>query len=264
MPYHPNAPRSNDNPSNSQADLLDNFGQINTSFATNHVGLTVGSNSGMHTKVTFPKAFGYTTDPGLTSPASSVYPKTAALGTSNELFFQNGSLFSNVVQLTGLPLANGSISTITQAANGVVTTATPHGLTTGNLVTIYGAYGMTQVNGVTYTITVTGASTFQLNVNTSLFGVYTGDSAFYTTASSTKYGLKTPWGLIINMGTAVAASGGATLNFAIPYPMGFTPLCAIMTNKGISPVSQPIVNNFGQTSIGYKAAVDVFYFIAGK
>lgn len=67
-----------------------------------------------------------------------------------------------------------SISSITQAANGVVTTAVNHGYTTGDTVYIANATGMTQVNDLMFTITVTALNTFQLNVNTTGYGAYTG------------------------------------------------------------------------------------------
>jgi hypothetical protein len=67
-----------------------------------------------------------------------------------------------------------SISAITNAADGEVTTAAPHGLATGDKVYISGATGMTEVNNNIYTITVNGASTFLLGIDTSAFGVYAG------------------------------------------------------------------------------------------
>lgn len=69
-----------------------------------------------------------------------------------------------------------SINNITQAANGVVTTASNHGYSTGDQVLISGVGGMTEVNNSAiqpYTITVTGVATFQLNINTLAFGAYT-------------------------------------------------------------------------------------------
>jgi hypothetical protein len=69
---------------------------------------------------------------------------------------------------------NVAISNITQAANGQVTTFTNHNLTSGQAVLITGVVGMTQINSSTvpYTITVTGATTFNLNVNTTAFSAY--------------------------------------------------------------------------------------------
>lgn len=102
MPYHPSIPQATDNPTNSQADLLDNFGQINTAFNVNHIPFTGGGNSGYHTKIFFQAPLG--ADPDLTAPQSSLYPKTVAGAT--ELFFQNDVGAANVYQLTNLVLTN--------------------------------------------------------------------------------------------------------------------------------------------------------------
>lgn len=67
-----------------------------------------------------------------------------------------------------------NISNITQAANGVVTTAANHGYSTGDQVYIVGVTGMTEVNNVIFTITVTGLATFELNVSTAAYGAYAG------------------------------------------------------------------------------------------
>jgi hypothetical protein len=69
---------------------------------------------------------------------------------------------------------SGTITNITQAINGVVTTTDPHNLTTGDSVTITAVTGMTEVNNEVFVITVTGANTFQLNIDTSGYTAYTG------------------------------------------------------------------------------------------
>ena len=69
-----------------------------------------------------------------------------------------------------------SIINITNAANGVVTTAVNHGYSTGDQVLISGVGGMPQINNPAiqpFTITVTGLNTFQLNISTLAFGAYT-------------------------------------------------------------------------------------------
>lgn len=69
---------------------------------------------------------------------------------------------------------NATITGITKA-NPAVVTATAHGLRDGDLVTISGVVGMTQVNGNTYSIKVVNANSFNL------VGV---DSTGYTTYTS--------------------------------------------------------------------------------
>lgn len=80
-----------------------------------------------------------------------------------------------------------SIGGITKANPAVVTTSAAHGLETGDVVTISGVGGMTQLNGNSYTITVTGSTTFALNgVNSSGYGTYTSGG----TATSYGYAIR--------------------------------------------------------------------------
>lgn len=65
-----------------------------------------------------------------------------------------------------------AISGITQAASGVVTTAVPHGFTTERSVVLTGIVGMTELNGRLCNITILGASTFSIAVDTTAFGAY--------------------------------------------------------------------------------------------
>lgn len=78
-----------------------------------------------------------------------------------------------------------SVSSITNANPGVVTTGSAHGFTDGDLVTFSGAIGMTEVNfdnttDTVYMVASASPTTFELNtidgdnVNTSAYGVYAG------------------------------------------------------------------------------------------
>lgn len=64
------------------------------------------------------------------------------------------------------------ISAVTKANPGVVTTREPHGLTTGDTVTITGVGGMTELNGNTYTVTVISTTTFSIGTNTTSYTTY--------------------------------------------------------------------------------------------
>lgn len=68
----------------------------------------------------------------------------------------------------------GAINNITQALPGSVTTTTNHLLQTGQTVTLSGVGGMTEVNGNTYTIIVTGVNTFTIGIDTSAFAAGVG------------------------------------------------------------------------------------------
>lgn len=91
------------------------------------------------------------------------------------------STFSAGSPLYGAPLA---ISGITKASSAVVTTASAHGLATGNVVMLTGLFqsattGMPQISNIPFVITVTGTSTFTIpyNTNQSNFTALSGSPA---------------------------------------------------------------------------------------
>jgi hypothetical protein len=76
------------------------------------------------------------------------------------------------------------IASITKANPAVVTTASPHGLVSGNVVILQGLYqspttGMQQIAGIPFTVTVTGATTFTIpwNTNQSNYTALSGSPA---------------------------------------------------------------------------------------
>lgn len=84
---------------------------------------------------------------------------------------------------SGLSLDNpvgGGITDVTQASPGVVTTASAHGLSDGDRITMRDVKGMTEVNGVSYLVSNKTSTTFELHdldgndVDTSGFGAYVG------------------------------------------------------------------------------------------
>ena len=75
----------------------------------------------------------------------------------------------NPCVLTGSVMA---VQSVTNAANGVVTTLLNHGYATGQVVTFSGAIGMPNLNLFNGPVTVTGEKTFQLGVNTTAWGTY--------------------------------------------------------------------------------------------
>lgn len=80
---------------------------------------------------------------------------------------------NNILEYLG---ATFTITGITQANPGEVTTSAAHNLTTGDRVFIYGVRGMTEVNNLNdgfYTIIVTSATTFTIGIDTSGFSAYT-------------------------------------------------------------------------------------------
>src|SRR5271170_3755092 len=58
---------------------------------------------------------------------------------------------------------------VTQDTAAVVTTASAHGLATGDAVLLYGTASMYQISGQVYTVTVLSTTTFSIDVNSSGF-----------------------------------------------------------------------------------------------
>jgi hypothetical protein len=82
------------------------------------------------------------------------------------------AIFQGIGDIANLVGSTLTVANITQANPGVVTTNLNHGYTTGQVVQINGIVGMTQLNAVNLTITVTGLQTFSVGVNTSGYGAY--------------------------------------------------------------------------------------------
>ena len=85
---------------------------------------------------------------------------------------------------------SGAITNVTQA-NPAVVTSSNHNLQTGSIITITNVVGMTQLNGNTYTVTVTGTNTFTLNgINSTGYTAYVsgGNWVSYNTFSFTLFG----------------------------------------------------------------------------
>lgn len=87
-----------------------------------------------------------------------------------------------------------SITSITKAASAVVTVGT-HTFVVGDVVAFSGVSGMTEINGLTGTVTATGATTITVNINSSAFTAYASG------------------------GTAALLAGTITLHDAFHYPV---------------------------------------------
>ena len=269
MTYNPNIPQALDDPSVSQGQFLNNFFLLNQYFDVNHVPFTAGGNNGLHDKVNFPVSV---SDPNLTSPQSSVYPKTfidpITLASSLELFFQNNDQFFNTAQLTNSAVCNLVITNITSATPCEVTTATNHGLSTGNQVKLSGINGTTTLNGTTKTITYTSSTKFTLNGTTA--ADVTSYSAplgyqfngYISSSSLTRFGFVSPWGFIFNFGTA---TNSGEVYFSIPYPVGFSFYFPFLTSKNNSSTNSPYVTvATDRKKLQYTSAGNVYYLTIGK
>jgi hypothetical protein len=79
---------------------------------------------------------------------------------------------------------SGSITGITQASPGEVTTGSNHLLQTNQYVTLTGVGGMIEVNNKTYNITVTAANKFTIGVDTTDYTTYTTGGTWETDDTS--------------------------------------------------------------------------------
>lgn len=70
------------------------------------------------------------------------------------------------------PDSSATITAITKANPGVVTTSAPHGFSNGDEIWIESVVGMTQVNDLVFTIGGASGSTFNLGVDTTAYSTY--------------------------------------------------------------------------------------------
>lgn len=82
------------------------------------------------------------------------------------------AIYTALFDISTLVGSTLNVTGITQANPGQVTTDKNHGFATGQVIQMNGVVGMTTVNGVNYTATVTGPKTFTIGVNTTGFPAY--------------------------------------------------------------------------------------------
>lgn len=82
------------------------------------------------------------------------------------------AIFTALFDISTLVGSTISVTDITQANPGEVTTDLNHGYADGDEVEIAGVVGMTAVNGGPYTVTVVDEKTFTIGIDTSAFGAY--------------------------------------------------------------------------------------------
>lgn len=96
-----------------------------------------------------------------------------------EVFTYNTATSSTATVLLEQSVGIRAVITAVTKANPASVTATAHGFATGDVVSISGVNGMVELNGNTYTITVTNANVFTLGVDSTAYGTYTsGGVAF--------------------------------------------------------------------------------------
>lgn len=119
-----------------------------------------------------------------------------------------------------LGASSGVITNITNATNAVVTSDN-HGLVSGLSILINNVVGMTQVNGLTFIITVLTVNTFALNVNSTAFGVYISGGNWFTSAYN-GFTIASPLIPSINNdpGPLITNEFGQQVGSNLTFPMG--------------------------------------------
>lgn len=94
----------------------------------------------------------------------------------------------------GTTTLSGTITGIAQPTNPTRVTSPNHGLSTGAVITIANVGGMTQLNNLSYTITVIDANTFDLDgIDNAAFGAYTSGGTWTGSSQSFDFVLPGPF-----------------------------------------------------------------------
>lgn len=99
--------------------------------------------------------------------------KWSVMTGGGDTYDQAAAIFRSAGDITRIVGSSLNVTGITKANPGVVSTDLTHGFTTGQVIRMTGVQGMTQVNGVDYTITVIDPRSFSIGVNTSSYGTWT-------------------------------------------------------------------------------------------
>ncbi len=149
---------------------------------------------------------------------TTIYARTT-LATVTAIGADNMTIGASALDQPG-PSGAISITAISKANPGVVTTASPLGLSNGAAVTIFGALGMTQVNGDTFIYSPSG-STFNLAIDTTSFPTYTGGGMVVPlggTAGYFDYGVVT-WLTGLNTGLSMEVKTYSPGQLVLQLPM---------------------------------------------
>jgi hypothetical protein len=128
----------------------------------------------------------------------------------------------------------GSITGIAQPTNPTQITSPAHGLVSNAVITITGVIGMTQLNGMTFTITVIDPNTFSLNgIDNTTFGAYVSGGTWSSTSIFFSFTLPAPFlsrevviGGVDLSGNPISINddGNGNLQLKVPNPVVSVPL----------------------------------------
>lgn len=156
---------------------------------------------------------------------------SVSVGTTDGSGSFSGNIFSGVS-------IKGNITGATQA-NPCSITSIAHNLVTGNQILISGVGGMTQLNGHLYTVTVTGANTFTIGVNSTTYGAYTSGGIWENNSQPNASLVSSSITLTVGATTFVdnssgvligAPSGSGTINYSTgALTLASAPLSTVIT-----------------------------------
>lgn len=174
MSYDPSIPATGHSASQDYGGMQANFAEIQNAFSVNHLPLASASNDGFHTLINLVAPLGG--DPNQITPIGSVYTKTVS--GASQLFYQNGALAANVVQLTGNLVSEGGNATVSSE----YTVTTPWklilkfgitaSLASGSTVTLVSAFP-TNFLGIVITPRLAGNSFCQSSANITAASTFT-------------------------------------------------------------------------------------------
>jgi hypothetical protein len=192
-------------------------------------------------------------------PSSVTLIDTTQFGTGSSAFLQSATwnslvpantnvtyaasastLFNNLVTTNGISLYDGHNSVLLGAqitgttitkANPAVATATAHGLQTGQQVIFTNNATMKQLGGLIFTVTVTGANTFTIPINTNTAN-FTQETAFkvapvsvgplYYPQTSTITGITAASSMVITTAINHGLTVGQQVRIRVPSVFGMT------------------------------------------
>lgn len=196
MTYNPNIPQGTDNISVSQAQILGNFGQLNTQFAIDHTAFNTGSGNGdgFHKKVTLP---GNVTPPTPAANFCSIYGKTTSsvtipwlrrdgLAGSPEWSMVPIKAFGSFVGTTGVVVGTAMNVTCVRNSTGLYTLTLPANVVSSANYSVLASVGNTINTLLCPEYEIINATSFRLRIFApQSSGVTTGvlaDSAFFSVA----------------------------------------------------------------------------------
>lgn len=206
----------------------------------------------------------------------------SSMGSSNmgvEYITSSGTTL-NIANVTsnGIQLYNGQNSvqlgsaitgtTITKA-NPAVCTATAHGLQTGDVVIFSNLTNMKQLGGLSFTVTVTGANTFTIpiNTNTANFTAETGFTIRKVIVGSLYYpsrhvitGITAANPMVVSTATNHGLTVGQQVRLSVPSVMGMTQannITAVITAVTSTTFTLGSVDSSAFTAFAWPAASSV-------